>query len=130
MGHEISWDNNDKTVVLQQYVDEAKKGDLFSLAKKSAAMLNTVPYVVHLIIDERISKLTLSGSDMRYLEKFTPPNQGAVIMVIQPNEVTYKTMVNRIGKTVAPKSFDLPYFVSTIEEAREILKETFEVNYP
>ena len=51
MGYKIGWDNPEKTVVLQQYVDPASKDDLYRLAKESANLLKSVSHTVHLIID-------------------------------------------------------------------------------
>lgn len=130
MGHQITWDNEDKSVVLQQYTPNASKEDLFALCTKSAEMLQTVNHTVYLIIDERNIKLTLTSADMHFLEKYTPSNQGAVVMVIPKSEVYYKNMVQRIGQTTAPKAFELTYFVSSIDEARTLLQETFGVRYP
>ncbi len=59
MSHVIQWDNAEKTVVLQQYADQAVKDDLYDLSKQSAEMLRSVSHRVHLIIDERPIKVTL-----------------------------------------------------------------------
>ena len=69
MSHLIQWDNEEKTVVFQQYTDNPVKDDLYYLAEKSATMLNSVPHTVHLIIDERPIKLTLTSTDIKFLEK-------------------------------------------------------------
>ena len=69
MGHEIHWDNEAKTVVYQQYTGTPVKDDLYYLAEESAAMLNSVDHTVHLIIDERMIKLTLTSADIKFLEK-------------------------------------------------------------
>ena len=64
MGYLIHWDNEEKTVVFQQYTGNPVKDDLYHLAEESALMLNSVPHIVHLIIDERTIKLTLSSTDI------------------------------------------------------------------
>ena len=130
MGHAIEWDNAEKTVVFQQYTDHPTKDDLYYLAGESAAMLQTVPYTVHLIIDERNIKLTLNSADMRYLEKNVPPNQGAVVMLVDKSNLSYKKFVQEFGRKVVHKVFDQPYFATTPEEARQILQDLFEVQYP
>ena len=68
MRHIIQWDNAEKTVVLQQYTDNASKEDLYYLAKKSHDMLLEVENRVHLIIDEHNINLVLNSADMRYLQ--------------------------------------------------------------
>jgi len=130
MGHQITWDNKDKTVVLQAYMVGASKDDLYHLAQKSADMLNTVEHTVHLIIDERNISLILSSTDMKYLAKLTPKNQGAVVMVVQSSKLAYKTAVQGLGKIIGPKAFAQPYFVDSVETARQFLQDSFEVLYP
>ena len=130
MGYLIQWDNVDKTVVLQQYTDAPIKEDLYHLTEESAAMLKTVSHTVHLVIDERKIKLSLSSMDMKYLEMHVPPNQGAVVIVVDKNSLPYKEWIQNLGKVMAPKAFEKPLFAATIEEARELLQKLFGVRYP
>ncbi len=130
MGYTIQWDNAEKTVVLQQYTGNAIKDDLYHLAEESSLMLKSVTHTVHIIVDERTIKLTLSSTDIKYLEKFVPPNQGAVIVVIGKNGAAYKKLIQNIGKALAPKAFKQTFFTGTLEEARELLQVQFEVAYP
>ncbi len=130
MGHFIQWDNAAQTVVFQSYTETPVKDDLYYLAKKSAEMLKSVPHTVHLIIDERTIKLTLTSSDIKYLEKNVPPNQGAVVMLVNKNHLNYKKFIQDFGKKFAPKAFDQPYFAATPEEARQLLHDLFDVVYP
>jgi hypothetical protein len=129
MAHQIEWDNAEKTVILQQYLEDATKDDLYLLAKTSAQMLATVEHRVHLIIDERNIQLTLNNTDMRYLEKLLPPNQGIVIVIPPKGKMIFKRMTKTIGDKLAPRSFNETIFVETLEEAREILKQEIGVVY-
>jgi len=130
MGHKISWDNEDKTVVLQQYTEEASKDDLYHLAQESAQMLNTIEHTVHLIIDERNIKYLLNPADMSYLEKLVPRNQGAVVVVVPVIKAGYKASVQKLAQRVAPTAFAEAHFVESLEEARKFLQESFGVRYP
>ncbi|MEZ4669958.1 MAG: hypothetical protein R3E39_18805 [Anaerolineae bacterium] len=130
MGHIIRWDNDAKTVVFQGYTAPAVKGDLYHLASESAEMLKSLDHTVHLIIDETAIKLTLTSADIKFLEKNVPPNQGAVVMIVTPDNLKYKQMVQDISKMFAPKAFDKPYFATSLEEARELLQKYFGVKYP
>ncbi|MBA3873897.1 MAG: hypothetical protein H0X30_32595 [Anaerolineae bacterium] len=130
MSYSIQWDNADQTVVFQQYTDTAVKEDLYSLSKKSAEMLRSVAHTVHLIIDERPVKVTLNYTDIKFLESNVPDNQGAVVMIVNKSGLAYKKMIQDLGRTLAPKAFDQPYFAETLEEARQLLQEQFEVHYP
>lgn len=129
MGHRISWDNQEKTVVLQEYTDGATKNDLYYLAQKSAQMLNSVEHTVHLIIDERKIDLILTSTDMAFLEKLTPKNQGAVVMIVSQAKLKYKNVVQKIGKRLGPNAFAQPYFADSIEQAQEFLQDAFGVHY-
>lgn len=132
MGYKIGWDNPEKTVVLQQYVDPASKDDLYRLAKESANLLKSVSHTVHLIIDERNINMVLTMPDMNYLERLTPANQGFVILVETESKLKYKEVVQVIGKKVAPTAFseNKTFFSASIEEARLFLQEHCDVHYP
>jgi hypothetical protein len=130
VGFEITWDNNEKSVVLQRYIEPANKNDLIQLAQKSSEMLKTVPHVVHIIIDERNIKLMLNKTDLQYLEQLVPGNQGAVVMIVPQGQVPYKLISQQLGKMLAPKSVNRSYFAPTLEEARTILQQKFPVVYP
>lgn len=130
MGHLIRWDNDDKTVVLQQYTEEGTKDDLYDLARTSSHMLQEHTHTIHLIIDERQANFVLNSADMSYMEKTTPKNQGAVIVVVSSENISYKNVVQKLGQRVGPNAFREAYFVQTIQEARQFLKSQFGVHYP
>ena len=130
MGHNIYWDNEDQSVVVQEYSGEPSKDDLYQLAEESAAMLCTVEHTVHLIIDERNVTFMLNSDDMTFLEKLTPKNQGAVVMVVPPARLPYKTALQFLGKRFGPKAFAKPFFAETLDDARKFLREAFGVKYP
>ncbi|MBC7810005.1 MAG: hypothetical protein H7175_02605 [Burkholderiales bacterium] len=129
MGHDIRWDNEDRTVVLQAYTEGATKDDLYYLAQESARMLKSIDHTVHLIIDERNIDLVLNSADMTYLEKLTPTNQGAVVMIVSPSKLMYKTVVQQLGKRLGPNAFALPFFAESVEQAWTFLQSAFEVRY-
>jgi hypothetical protein len=130
MAHEISWDNPYKTVVLQVYTDNPSKDDLYQLAAKSSEMLKSVSHTVHLIIDERPINLILNAEDMTFLQKQAPRNQGAVVMLVDPSIVQYKTAIHNLGQKLGLGTFSPPLFASSIDEARDILCKHFGVRYP
>ena len=130
MAYNIEWDNAAKTVVLQQYQPGATKSDLYELAKASAAMLKTVNHTVHLIIDETNIHLTLNNTDLRYLEMNVPSNQGVVVLIVPKDTEKYKQIVQIISHPVAPHAFVRTYFVASVEAARQLLQENFQVEYP
>ncbi len=130
MSYLIQWDNAEKTVVFQQYTENSVKDDLYRLAEESAKLLKSVRHTVHLIIDERAIKMTFSAGDIQYLEDNVPKNQGAVVMVLDESGLAYKKIMQDVGKTMAPKAFDQPFFAKTIEDARQLLRDQFGVHYP
>jgi hypothetical protein len=129
MAHRIEWDNAEKTVIFQEYLENATKDDLYLLCKESNRMMASVEHRVHLIIDERNIQLTLNNTDMRYLEKLLPPNQGLVIVIPPKGKMIFKKMTKNIGDRIAPRTFSETVFVETIEDAREILKTELGVVY-
>jgi hypothetical protein len=130
VGHLIHWDNEEKTVVLQQYTEGSSKDDLYHLASKSAEMLKQCSHTVHLIIDERQMSLVLNSADMAYLGRVAPQNQGKVVVVVPPEDVRYKNIVHQLGKRLAPVAFTEPHYAESLEEARRYLQEHYGVNYP
>lgn len=130
MSHSIQWDNAEKSVVLQQYTENAAQKDLYDLSEQSAELLKSVSHTVHLIIDERPVKMTLSSADLQFLEAHVPPNQGAVVVIVDRSGLNYKKRIQDVGKSLAPKTFEQPYFVESLEEARQFLQQRFGVHYP
>jgi hypothetical protein len=130
MGYLVHWDNEEKTVVLQQYIGKPVKEDLYGLAEESALLLKSVPYRVHLIIDERNIKLALNSEDIKFLEKYVPANQGAVVTVASESSLAYKRYIENVGKKLGPKAFDQPYYATTVDAARDLLQKQFSVRYP
>ena len=130
MGHFIKWDNAEKTVVFQSYTGTPIKDDLYCLSEESAMMLGSVLHTVHLIVDESNAKLNLNSTDMKYLEKNVPPNQGAVVMILNKSDATYKKLIQGIGQSVAPVAFGHTFFVSSVDEARQLLQDQFDICYP
>ena len=130
MSHLIRWDNEEKTVVFQQYTGIAFKDDLYQLAEESARMLKSVSHTVHIIIDEQNVKMSLNAADLKYLENLVPANQGGVVLVVNKNSLPYKKFIHNAGVKLAPKTFEQPFFAAAVEEARELLQTQFNVRYP
>ena len=130
MAHYIGWDNEDKTVVLQQYTDGVTKDDLYQLASESAELLKQYEHTIHLIIDERQMSLVLNSADMGYLGRVAPQNQGKVVVVVPSEDFRYKNMVHQLGKRIAPAAFTEPHYAESLEAARRYLQENYGVNYP
>lgn len=129
MHYSIQWDNEDKTVVLQQYHQGATKDDWYQMARESAEMLGTVTHKVYLIIDEHHIEFDASSTDMRYLEKQAPTNEGACVMVVPQHQQFYKTVKKKIREQMVHNEREA-YFVETVDEARKLLQERFGVVYP
>ncbi|GEM_PF-1078757 len=127
MGYHIGWDNEDKTVLLQQYTDPATKDDMYQLVRLSAEMLNLYSHMIHLIIDERNVDFIFTSADQAHIEKMLTKNQGAVMVVVQSHNLTYKTVSQQLYKR--PSTRNHPNFVQSMEEARAFLQENFGVSY-
>ena len=128
MAYKIEWDNEDKTVVLQQYIAPAEIEDLYHLSSESGKMLSSVDHTVYLIIDERQANLRPNAANMRYLERNIPPNEGAAVIVTS----RFKFMYKRVLRTLREKLFNTQHeshFVETLEDARKLLQELHGVSY-
>jgi hypothetical protein len=130
MGHRISWDNEDKTVVLQEYTDDPSKDDFYHMVEKSSRMLYTVSHTVHLIIDQQRFNLTFSAADMNHIQMWMPKNQGVLVLIAQPDTLAYKAAIHNLSQQLALRAGEKAYFADTIPEAREILRERLGVRYP
>ena len=129
MGHNIRWDNDDQTVVLQEYTDGATKDDLYALVRESAALIQTVTHPVHLIIDERKVSLLITTADLAYIEERMPKNQGVVVIIVAPSKQKYKAAMVELGRRLQLKTFSQTYFAESLEQARQLLQENFGVRY-
>lgn len=130
MGYRINWDNNDRTVVLQEYTETPTKNDLYKLARRSNQMLQSVDHRVHLIVDETKINWTLNATDLKFLERHVPPNQGVVVVIVANANLAYKKVMQNVGRAIAPKAYDAPHFVESLVEARQFLSENHDVVYP
>jgi hypothetical protein len=72
----------------------------------------------------------LNTTDIKFLESHVPPNQGVVVMIVPKGTQKYKEIVQAMSRPFAPKAFGEPYFTVSIESARQLLKEQFDVEYP
>jgi hypothetical protein len=129
MGYIIQWDNAEKTVVLQQYTDDATKDDWYQMAQESARMLNSVPHTVHLIIDERNVNLVATAADMHFLEDLVPANEGTAVIVTSRMKFRYKQLSKKIREQILPGTSHEAHFVESIEDARKLLQEQYGVVY-
>ena len=130
MGYSIQWDNEEKTILLQQFTDKPDKEDLYALARESANMLASVPHTVHIIIDEHGNRLHLNAVDIKLLENLVPANQGVVVMIVKESDLAYKKFLENAGKKLGPKAFKETSYASTLEEARHFLQDQFALHYP
>lgn len=127
--HQIRWDNQCKTVVLQTYERDATPQDMYEMAAESAQMLNSVSNTVHLIIDQTavVQMFTIGSDLMRYLNSHVPANQGVVLVV---GAQMYAKTIARVGDKIAPNAFNQTHFFESADDARAYLAKEFEVRYP
>ena len=129
MANRVIWCNADKTVVLQQYYGDYTKDDLYTVVKKSAEMLNSVSHTVHLIIDEREVDTFMTATEMRFLEKMVPPNQGAVVVIVSKTRIYYKEVIGNMGTKIAPTAFTQSVMAFSYEEACQYLEREYHVQF-
>lgn len=130
MGYHIQWDNEERTVVLHHHTAPYAARDVHRLSEESEKMLQSVPHTVHIIIDQRLVKVTLTPADIYFLEAHVPPNQGMVVSVVTKSDLDFEKMMSSLVKKQAPKAFGKAALAETVEEARQRLVEDFGVRYP
>ena len=125
MGYSVSWDNPAKTVLLQEYIDPVRKDDFYQLVQVTASYLSTHVHTIHLILDERRVNFALTATDLDYVAKLLPPNQGAVVVITQYGLLSCKQItLELITQTVTRQG---TYFVESLKAARQVLQEHYGV---
>ena len=72
----------------------------------------------------------MSGWDVFFLSAGIVLVQlGAVVVVVRPENMAYKNVVQKLGQRDGPTAFREAYFAERIEAARRFLQENFEDHY-
>ena len=122
MPTQVIWDNPEKTIIRHVYIGNATVTDYMAVAQLSAAMLNTVPYPVDIIIT-LINVHANSDGFLRgahYANKIIPKNQRLVVMVNA--DVHMRGLVNMVAK-FTPKLSEQTHFVNTLDEAYQLIRQ-------
>lgn len=122
---QVVWDDEAHTILRQIYSGHVKLEDYMAAADELEIMAKTVPYTVHSIMDRTgvISAPSVIFPAMRYANSHVPPNLG--VRVVVKGSAFTKVIVD-IGRRVAAKLIQDIYFVSTLDEGREIISKHVE----
>ena len=122
MGIELTWDNEEKTILCHAYKGAWTVRDLYGAIDESRRLLLEVGHPVDLIIDMRESGNPPPGlmPAYRYADKKVPENQRLVVMVeVGKVMLAFNSMIGE----VAPLTARNRYTVNTMEEAHTLIAE-------
>ena len=122
MPFQVTWDDKEKTIVVQTYSGKVLVEDYYDAIDKSAELLSSVQHPVDLIMDTSEAKTDMKGflTAASYANKKVPENQRLVIVVAADR---FMQTMARIAGTIAPKAAENVYFVDTLEDARNVITE-------
>ena len=121
MGIKITWDSEDKTILLHDYTGYWDLDDYRRAVDKTSKLLNGLDHTVHFIMD--LSETHVPSnilSVMRYTENKAAANQGLIVIV---GADTFVTSVFEVARRIAPTATNNTYFVNNIEEARSFITQ-------
>lgn len=120
MPYQVTWDDEEKTIVVQTYSGKVLVEEYYNAVDKSAQLLSSVNHTVDLIMDLTDMKSDLKGflTAVSYANKKVPSNQ-RLVTVVGANRFA-QTMA-KIAGTIAPKATENVYFVDTLEEAHRVI---------
>ncbi len=120
MGIKITWDNPEKTILVETFEDFWTLDDWHVMVDEAAALLAQIEYTVHVILDGTQSKTLppqmLSG--VRYAVKKMPKNQGILVFV---NATMFAKTIINIAKKLTPLLVNTIEYADNLEQARNII---------
>ncbi len=122
MGIEVSWYNDDHTILLETLTGKWLLEDYYRMVDEAAALLSATPHTVHIIVDASASGLPPAQmvSGMRYALKKMPANQG-VVAFIEPG--TFAKTLIELAKRFSPLTTGDLFIVTTHEEALALIAQ-------
>jgi hypothetical protein len=119
---QLFWDNDDKTILIQQYEGRWTVEDYYGLVDDFSVKCAEVPHTVHVIANLIGSSMPpgqmLSG--IQYALKKYPPNTG-VLVYVKMNRVM--NMFLELARQLSPRFAQFVYAADTLEEARQLIAE-------
>ncbi len=122
MGIRLTWDNDRKSVLRQQFEGSWELEDFYRAVDKTRKLLDGLSHTVHIILDTTLSERTPSNllSAMRYVDSKVAPNQGEIVVV--GADESLRSMLE-IASRIAPDATGGGYFVDTLPEAYKLLRQ-------
>lgn len=124
MAIDIYWHNQDKTIMVQRFVGDWSPSDVYWMVDKCAKMMASVSHKVDFIVEyvdssQSLTKLIASSniSLRRYIDKYTAPNAGIVVLV-GANTLLKTTLKVSI---LRPKALVNSAFADSFEDALALI---------
>ncbi|HEX2620959.1 MAG TPA: hypothetical protein VHL11_12450 [Phototrophicaceae bacterium] len=123
----IRWDNDDKTVILQELVGDVTVEDYLHLTQVTHAMLTSVSHTVHIIYDRTAADSVPAQMSkvFHHSNKYVTANIGVKIVV----GAVLVTRINlQLCKVIAPALAKDVLFAETRFEARQMISGDIDHN--
>ena len=122
MPYQVTWDDEEKTIVVQTYSGKVIIEEYYRAIDESAELLSSVQHPVDLIMDASEAKTDMKGflTAVSYANKKVPANQRFVIVV---GANRFVQTMGKVAGTIAPKATENVYFVDTLEDAHTVITE-------
>lgn len=122
MGIEVSWYDNDHTILLEVFEGKWLLEDYYRMVDQAAALLAATPHTVHIVADVSASSLPPSQmvGGMRYALKKMPANQGLAVFV---GPGAFATALIELAKRFSPQTTTNLFIVTTRAEALALIAQ-------
>ena len=122
MGIEVTWDNDQKTIVRHTYKGQWTVSDFYKCVDESAEMLQSVDHPVDLIIDMLHCDSPPQGiiPAYQYADRRVPENQRLIVMV---QIGVIRQAYDRIVDKIAPRAGENRHQVETLDEAYAVIAQ-------
>jgi hypothetical protein len=118
----VQWDNDEKTIVRQEYQGVWTWDDYFTALHESDELVASVEHCVDVIVNMRPGILPKNGAAMsnaRSAMRSGPPNRGLVVIVTNPFIRALLNVFLKIDRQFAP----MVAGVDSIEQARALIAQ-------
>ncbi|MCA0459032.1 MAG: hypothetical protein LCI00_34095 [Chloroflexi bacterium] len=118
----MDWDNQEHTAIKVTFDGKWDLSDIHRMINKGVSMLETVNHKVDAIFDFTNSSFSPRNliSTIDRMEATHNPNERMVIIV---NGNVYVRSILKVGRVLAPKTFNQLHFVDSLEAAYQLIKQ-------
>ncbi len=123
--YEISWHNDEKTIILEQVTGQWKWEDIYEMIQRQFAMMDTIEHKAHVILIAPEGYIPVPADALFHLQKIigvVHRNEGLKILVGAPRLI--ETLFSMIGRVYKLRDLLADYaFAGSMEEALTIIEK-------